>query len=1162
MNRVMLNFTPDFKPSRKSMIGVTTTTPGSASFSGSVSTRRRYSLAGDASISMSVNGTASETQTPNINGAAVAVGRGLHENLMMKILSNPVDQLLEADDSDSALSDVSFYSSSIETDMSPFTGEQLVESDVLLRCTTPPNALIDCQNNPRLARLYKDLQSPSATTRLRALRALKSPSKREAYGQFDVPHEEQDIITAEERAMSNCKTIQEIMAGVCIYVEVRSGADNRSDGIKDHVATLGAKVNEKLYKDTTHVIFKDGLLSTYLKAKKMNIPVVSILWIEACKRHMCLMNPDSFPISNKVRYENPGLFKKIRRPKSMQPRAEEAIGSGGKRRPPLKAANSIDSAISPPTKLPVLHRLRKDDGLEQILNEFQAENENTPEPQDDFDRLLAGPMRLLEKFRNSPVVASAEREKETEQATPEAPTRSIRKSLFDGSAEKETTPTGQNRRSTIASKDVSVTYHMTRQRRKTMLFTPRITSLEEENESPASVPKPVRNKRKTMSVSVAKENTSPRKTDTICSPKAMELCKANSENIRENIPPPGSQKVRNTIYSPSGMEQSSEKTEKTARIEVAATSRRTLCPSTSGNVNDSSVSHNTKTPELDDKDLEAFRTNRRRTLYTPGVYDQSDQQQKTSAQTSVITRRRTLFNPAANSTATTNSTPAANESSARRRRTLYTPSASMDVPETPDSSSSNSRRTTIFATPKPNTIPQRTLAPIGTPTSSAQKRNKTLLEEYQSSLTFSSTRTPVSERRKTIFDISMDIIDQRLSQINKQSKQPETSDGSKSEVGMSVLKSPPPRPSSVIRQTSMDSFYRKQSKSTEKTVKFKTSADLRETTATNPTTIISRKRKLFNAQPSIPETPPPSTDNGSQDSDPIALSENPTKHPKTVVSFTTPVLPKHRSLAPAPVTPKSAKTVSTAASRRSSMFFNPPIANKPVTARPVMGTQARTMKALGLGAGLPTASSQQVATQAKTAKPQFHLATTNLHAEQHAFVKEAVTKLGGFTVSNNVTDRTTHLVSLEPRRTVNILRALARGLWIVSYEWIRQSFETRRWLPEEQFEMRDFSTAVQQCRSERQAFGPRYRMELFADCGAFYVSEKCEVPYDQLRELIITCRGKISGDAQKAKYVIISSREDLPTVPAGGSFCVSPLWVLDSISNNRVKKVYRYLVRK
>lgn len=170
--------------------------------------------------------------------------------------------------------------------------------------------------------------------------------------------------------------------------------------------------------------------------------------------------------------------------------------------------------------------------------------------------------------------------------------------------------------------------------------------------------------------------------------------------------------------------------------------------------------------------------------------------------------------------------------------------------------------------------------------------------------------------------------------------------------------------------------------------------------------------------------------------------------------------------------------------------------------------------------------------------------------------------LGGFLIQPNVTDRTTHLVSLETRRTVNLLRALTRGLWIVSYAWIEQSARAGRWLPEDQYELCEFSPAVQTCRSERQAFGSRYRMDLFGECGGtFYVSERCEVPQDQLRELIITCGGKITGNALAARYLLVSSLEDVGGVPKG-AFCVSPQWILDSIQENRVKKTYRYLVRK
>jgi hypothetical protein len=57
----------------------------------------------------------------------------------------------------------------------------------------------------------------------------------------------------------------------------------------------------------------------------MNIPIVSILWIEACKRNMKIMEASLFPIGNIERYENPELYNKIRRPKSMQPGAVDRM---------------------------------------------------------------------------------------------------------------------------------------------------------------------------------------------------------------------------------------------------------------------------------------------------------------------------------------------------------------------------------------------------------------------------------------------------------------------------------------------------------------------------------------------------------------------------------------------------------------------------------------------------------------------------------------------------------------------------------------------------------------------------------------------------------------------------------------------------------------------
>lgn len=65
-------------------------------------------------------------------------------------------------------------------------------------------------------------------------------------------------------------------------------------------------------RNTTHVIFKDGLQSTYNKAKTWQIPLVSILWMEACKKHQVVMDTKDFPISNIYKYENPELFPKMK----------------------------------------------------------------------------------------------------------------------------------------------------------------------------------------------------------------------------------------------------------------------------------------------------------------------------------------------------------------------------------------------------------------------------------------------------------------------------------------------------------------------------------------------------------------------------------------------------------------------------------------------------------------------------------------------------------------------------------------------------------------------------------------------------------------------------------------------------------------------------------
>lgn len=79
----------------------------------------------------------------------------------------------------------------------------------------------------------------------------------------------------------------------------------------------------------------------------------------------------------------------------------------------------------------------------------------------------------------------------------------------------------------------------------------------------------------------------------------------------------------------------------------------------------------------------------------------------------------------------------------------------------------------------------------------------------------------------------------------------------------------------------------------------------------------------------------------------------------------------------------------------------------------------------------------------------------------HFSLEQAVKKLGKFKLESKVSVSTTHLVSLDNRRTVNILRGIIRGCWILNYDWILKSVNANKWLPESKYEMRHFSRAVE-----------------------------------------------------------------------------------------------------
>ncbi|GLV42602.1 Microcephalin [Carabus blaptoides fortunei] len=179
---------------------------------------------------------------------------------------------------------------------------------------------------------------------------------------------------------------------------------------------------------------------------------------------------------------------------------------------------------------------------------------------------------------------------------------------------------------------------------------------------------------------------------------------------------------------------------------------------------------------------------------------------------------------------------------------------------------------------------------------------------------------------------------------------------------------------------------------------------------------------------------------------------------------------------------------------------------------------------------------------------------TRLHKGDVQVFQQIVKKLGGFVIEDEVTERTTHLVAGAASRTINMLRAIARGCWIIRQEWLFKSLEAGRWLEEEEFELIEFSPAVQKCRLQRKSFGPLYSLDIFKECGPIHVCKSSNPRCSDLEELLSLCGGNVVKTPRLAKIIVGDYfRYD-------NTFCVNEKWILDCITHNRKKSVKGYLL--
>ncbi|KAM6149644.1 microcephalin [Erethizon dorsatum] len=194
--------------------------------------------------------------------------------------------------------------------------------------------------------------------------------------------------------------------------------------------------------------------------------------------------------------------------------------------------------------------------------------------------------------------------------------------------------------------------------------------------------------------------------------------------------------------------------------------------------------------------------------------------------------------------------------------------------------------------------------------------------------------------------------------------------------------------------------------------------------------------------------------------------------------------------------------------------------------------------------------------KSRKSQPTRTLVMTSMPPEKQSVIMQVVDTLQGFSFAPEVCETTTHVLAGKPLRTLNVLLGIARGCWVLSYEWVLWSLELGHWISEEPFELSTYFPAAPVCRLQRHSSLGRYRGTLFADQPPMFISPASSLPRARLRELVLLCGGRVSRGPRHAGVLIGPHRGGRR--PARRH--LSEKWVLDSITQHKICDFESYLL--
>ncbi|XP_060877830.1 uncharacterized protein LOC132950410 isoform X2 [Metopolophium dirhodum] len=168
-------------------------------------------------------------------------------------------------------------------------------------------------------------------------------------------------------------------------------------------------------------------------------------------------------------------------------------------------------------------------------------------------------------------------------------------------------------------------------------------------------------------------------------------------------------------------------------------------------------------------------------------------------------------------------------------------------------------------------------------------------------------------------------------------------------------------------------------------------------------------------------------------------------------------------------------------------------------------------------------------------------------------LKSCIQDLGTFIFHPKMEPSTTYLITKsQPKRTLNIVFAMAYGCYIVSEDWVHKSHKIGRWLSHHQYLISDLSERVKEFQLRRHTFGSLMTFNIFDNVGRIYISNTCEPQAKLLRRLVRACGGHCTSTETKANVVVGYTPQMNDNI--------HEKWILDCVTQGTLLNKNQYMI--